>query len=186
MTSMLWRICFPIRDLFDIKAITVNDTQSGGDINEHFNEAERIMKLFNVNDDISLLKGANKSFVSIEKNVTNPNFDGYASVDFIISEAQKHKKEKLVIMAVGKLTYMALALKKEPSIAQNIRLVWLDANYPDSGEYNLESDIPSMNYVLNTTVEFEMVTVRYGKPSGTDIVKVTQKEVGQNMPGTWS
>lgn len=28
-----------------------------------------------------------------------------------------------------------------------------------------------------------MVTVRYGKPSGTDAVKVTQEEVNQKMPG---
>jgi purine nucleosidase len=40
-----------------------------------------------------------------------------------------------------------------------------------------------MNYVLESNIEFEMVTVRYGKTSGTDAVKVTQEEVNTKMPG---
>ncbi len=174
---------FSNRDYFDIKAVTVNATRNGGDIEGHYDEAERIMKLFNVRQEIPLLKGANKSFLEIKDNLGNSAFDGFKAVDFIISEAKKHATEKLVVIAVGKLTNLALALQKEPSIAAYIRLVWLGANYPDPGEYNLEDDIPSMNYVLKTNIEFEMVTVRYGKPSGTDAVKVTQEEVNKNMPG---
>jgi hypothetical protein len=40
-----------------------------------------------------------------------------------------------------------------------------------------------MNYLLKTNIAFEMVTVRYGKPSGTDAVKVTKEEAMANMPG---
>ncbi len=174
---------FSNMDYFDIKTIIVNATRKGGDIDRHFDEAERIMKLFKVRGEIPLLKGANKSFLDIKDNLSNPNFDGFQAVNFIISEAKKHTNEKWVVLAVGKLTNLALALKKEPSIANNIRLVWLGANYPDSGEYNLEDDIASMNYVLKTNIKFEMVTVRYGKPSGTDVVRVTQKEVNTNLSG---
>jgi len=77
---------------------------------------------------------------------------------------------------------VALALKKEPAIAQKVRVVWLGSNYPEPGEYNQDNDTIAMNYVLNTTVPFEMVTVRYGKPSGTDAVKVTKAEVNKHMP----
>lgn len=174
---------FANQDIFDIKGVTVNATRNGGDIDEHYKEAERIMTLFNVNDKIPLIKGANGSFVEIEKNVKQPSYDGSEAVDFIISEAKKSSDQKLVFLAVGKLTNIALALQKDPSIASRIRLVWLGANYPDPGEYNLENDIPSMNYVLKTDVEFEMVTVRYGKPSGTSAVAITQEAVNQNMPG---
>ncbi|MGL1888914.1 MAG: nucleoside hydrolase [Reichenbachiella sp.] len=174
---------FSNRDYFDIKAVTVNATRNGGDIEGHFDEAERIMQLFNVTEDIPLLKGANKSFINIKDDLSNPAFDGFKAVNFIISEAKKHTNEKLVIIAVGKLTNLALALKKEPIIAANIRLVWLGANYPDPGEYNLEDDIASMNYVLKTNIDFEMVTVRYEKPSGTSAVRVTQKDINSKMPG---
>ncbi|MDH5368321.1 MAG: nucleoside hydrolase [Cyclobacteriaceae bacterium] len=174
---------FSNMDYFDIKAITVNATSGGGDVHEQSNEAERIMTLFNVNNKIPLLKGANKSFTEIKDEIDNPNFDGFKAVNFIISEAKKYTQEKLVVIAVGKLTNMALALKKDSSIAENIRLVWLGSNYPNPGEYNLENDIESMNYVLNTNIEFEMVTVSYGKLTGTDVVRVTQKEINSNMPG---
>ncbi len=174
---------FSNREYFNIKAITVNATRNGGDINGHYDEAERIMKLFKVSQEIPLLKGANKSFLEIKEDLENATFDGYEAVDFIISEAKKYLDEKLVVIAVGKLTNLALALQKDPFIANNIRLVWLGGNYPEPGEYNLEDDIPSMNFVLETGIEFEMVTVRYGKPSGTDAVKVTKADVNIKMPG---
>lgn len=168
---------------FDTKAVTVNATYNGGNIEAQYAEAERIMKLCKVADIIPLLRGANGSFTSIENDLSNPKFDGYKAVDFIIQEAKNHKKDKLIIIAVGKLTNIALALKKDPSIAKDIRLVWLGGNYPDPGEYNLENDIPSMNFILQSNIDFEMVTVRYGKKTGTDAVNVTKAEAIKNMEG---
>lgn len=168
---------------FDVKAVTVNTTYNGGNINEQYAEAERVMKLCRAMGKVPLLKGANGSFKKIEKDLGNPDFDGYMAVDYIINEALRYTPEnRLVVLAVGKLTNIALAVKKEPAIISNIRLVWLGANYPEPGEYNLENDIPSMNYLLKTGIEFEMVTVRYGKTCGTDFVKLTKEEVATNMP----
>ena len=174
---------FSNQKYFDIKAVTVNATRNGGDIQRHYDEAKRIMDLFNLGKTIPLLKGADKSFLEIRDDLGNAAFDGFDAVDFIISQAKKYSDEKLIVIAVGKLTNLALALQKDPSIASNIRLVWLGANYPDPGEYNLVNDIPSMNYVLESDIEFEMVTVRYGKPSGTAAVMVTQSEIDSIMPG---
>ncbi|UBM59784.1 nucleoside hydrolase [Marinilongibacter aquaticus] len=175
---------FTNQDVFDIRGVTVNATKSGGNIDRQYDEAERILTLFNLNGKIPLLKGANGSFLEIEPNIGNAAFDGSKAVDFIIEEAEKCSEEnKLVLIAVGKLTNVALALERKPSIESNIRLVWLGSNFPDPGEYNLENDIPSMNYVLHTNVDFEIVTVRYGKESGTDAVKITQADVNKNMPG---
>jgi len=170
-------------ETFDIKGVTVNATYNGGHIDEQHIEAERVMKLCKAMEKIPLLKGANASFQEIKDSLKNVVFDGSEAVNFIIEEARKQTKEKLILLAVGKLTNVALAVEKDPSIVQSIRLVWLGANYPDPGEYNLENDIPAMNYLLDSNIDFEMVTVRYGKPSGTDAVKVTQKEAQKNMPG---
>ncbi len=169
--------------IFDTKAVTVNATYNGGNIEAQYTEAERIMKLCKVADKIPLFRGANGNFEAIEKELSNLQFDGYKAVECIIQEAKKHTKDKLVVIAVGKLTNIALALKKDPSIVKNIRLVWLGGNYPDPGEYNLENDIPSMNYVLQSNIDFEMVTVRYGKKTGTDAVSVTKEEAIKNMQG---
>ena len=91
------------------------------------------------------------------------------------------KEDSVIIVAVGKLTNIALALKKDPSFADRTKIVWLGSNYPEPGEYNQDNDTISMNYVLNSKIPFEMVTVRYGDPSGTDAVAVTQDEITKKM-----
>jgi inosine-uridine nucleoside N-ribohydrolase len=167
---------------FIVKGITVNATFNGGDIDNHYKEAERVIRLCNLDGKIPLIKGANGSFPEIRSNVTNEEFDGSKAIDFII-ETAKQVDAPLTIIAVGKLTNVALALEKDPSITSKLRIVWLGSNYPEPGEYNQVNDTSAMNYILNTRVSFEMVTVRYGKPSGTDAVKITQQEVDELMPG---
>jgi purine nucleosidase len=168
---------------FHVLGVTVNATRGGGDIVQQSAEAERVMKLCAVAGQVPLFRGANSSFAEIKNHVKEKDFDGSAAVNFIIKEGQVAQTPKLVLLAVGKLTTVALALKKDPSIAKNIRLVWLGSNYPDPGEYNLDNDTVSMNYVLNTPIEFEMVTVRYGKQTGSGYVQATQDEIKQKMPG---
>ncbi|PRY89662.1 nucleoside hydrolase [Mongoliibacter ruber] len=167
---------------FDLEGVTVNATRSGGNIDEHYEEAKRILQLGQRYGQIPLLKGADGSFEEIRPNIQESQYDGKDAVDFIIEQANT-SGEELILLAVGKLTNVALALEKDPSIAEKMRVVWLGSNYPKPGEYNQDNDTVSMNYVLNTKVPFEMVTVRYGEPSGTDAVKVTQQEINENMPG---
>ncbi len=168
---------------FDLEGVTVNATRSGGDIERQYDEAKRIMQLGLSFEKIPLLKGANGSFAEIQSQVKSGNFDGQNAVDFIVDQANSENPNELILLAVGKLTNVALALDKDPSIASKVRVVWLGSNYPKPGEYNQDNDTVSMNYVLNTQVPFEMVTVRYGEPSGTDAVKVTQAEINAQMPG---
>lgn len=170
-------------DIFEVVGVTVNATPNGGDVSEHYLEAERVMKLCDVWEKYPLHSGANANFEDILPNIEEADFDAKQAVDFIIAEARKARDQKLVLLPVGKLTNVALALAAAPDIKDKVKIVWLGANYPDKGEYNLVADIPSMNYVLAQDVPFEMVTVRYGKPSGTDAVKVTPDEINQNMPG---
>jgi len=168
---------------FDIVGVTVNNTYNGEGIQGHYDEALRIIQLFNLEDKIPLKKGAGGSYKEIAPNVFKPDFDGTEAVDFIIQEALKMKDEKLVLLPVGKLTNVTLAILKEPKIIDKIRVVWLGSNYPDAGEYNLDNDTTSVNPVIESGVEFEMVTVRYGFPSGTAAVTVTLDDIQQNVKG---
>ncbi len=168
---------------YGLAGVTVNATRSGGRIELQYAEAERVMRLCGFGEKLPLFKGANSSFDTIQQHTDSTFFDGAAAVNFIIDEARKPADKKLVVIAVGKLTNLALALKKEPAIAHAIRLVWLGSNYPEPGEYNLNNDTASVNYVLRTKVEFEIVTVRYGKPNGSDVVRLSQADVKHNMPG---
>ncbi len=177
-------------DNFLVEGVTVNATSSPAgyseesDVRDHYAEAKRVMELCGgFYGKIPLKTGADGSFEEIRSHIDQPEFDGHEAVDFIIEKAMKQRAGKLVLLPVGKLTNIALALLKEPGIAEKIRIVWLGANYPEPGEHNLEWDIEAMNYVLDVDVPFEMVTVRYGKPSGTAAVMVSQAQILHRMPG---
>jgi purine nucleosidase len=167
---------------FKIEGITINTTSSGGNIDKQYEEAKRILQLCAA-DTLPVLKGADLSFQDILPNIDSLNYDGKDAVDLMIAHAQKPSEEKLLVLAIGKLSNIALAVAKDPSVAERIRLVWLGSNYPEPGEHNQNNDTVAMNYLLNSPIDFEMVTVRYGKPSGTDAVKITKEEASTLLPG---
>ena len=170
-------------DVFDVEGITVNRTYNGGDVQKHYEEAERVVKLCGLDSRVKIYKGANGSFDEIKESIDDPDFDGHEAVDFIIERAKAPDSEKLVLLPVGKLTNIALALKKDPSIIPLVRTVWLGSNYPEPGEYNQENDRGALNYILDTVDNFEFAIVRYGKPSGTDAVRASLDEIKNKMPG---
>ena len=169
--------------VFDVEGITVNRTRGGGDVRQHYAEAERVLRLASLDGRVPLRLGADGSFQEIEGHLDRPDYDGAAAVRFIIERAHAADARPLVLLPVGKLTNVALALKKDPTIARKIRVVWLGSNYPDPGEYNQENDPGSLSYILERTdVPFEIATVRYGKASGTDAVRATREEIRAKMP----
>jgi len=170
-------------DVFDVVGVTVNNTDNGYGLQGQYDEAERIIELFNKENEVPLFKGADEDYEQIAPHIGEANFDGQAAVDFIIQEALKAKNEKLVLVPIGKLTNIALAILKQPAIVDKIKVIWLGSNYPNPGEYNLVNDITAVNPVIESGVEFEMVTVRYGQPTATDAVRVTPEEVATHLAG---
>lgn len=172
-------------ETFNVVGITTNNTHNGDGIEGQTREARRIIDLSGKwGDGIILKSGANANFVDIRDSLGVEGYDGSEAIDFIIEKAKNYTPDaKLTVIAVGKLTNIALAAMKAPEIIPNIRLVWLGGNYPEPGEYNLKDDIPSMNYLLDTDIEFEFVTVRYKQPSGTDAVRVKREFAHENFAG---
>ncbi len=173
-------------DYFDVEGLTVNTTSDGTEktsIDLHYNEAERIVKLIDKQENTRIYKGATQTFAEIKDKVSESEYDGYEAVNFIIERAKKIPDRRLVLLPIGKLTNIALALYKEPSIITNIRIVWLGSNYPLPGEYNQVNDPSALKYILRTNARFEIAIVRYGKSSGTDAVKVNISEIEEIMPG---
>lgn len=169
--------------IFHTSGVTVNATFNGGDIKEHYDEAMRILQLCAKEKTVPLYKGVNKNFNDIKDSILNPEFDGRDAVNFIIQQVKNTEGDSLILIAVGKLTNVALAVKKDSSIISRIRLVWLGSNYPESGEYNMVNDTAAMNFLLNTAIHFELVPACYGKTTGTDYVKATKQMIDSIMPG---
>ena len=168
---------------FGVEGITVNTTRGGGDIAQQVAEARRVLALCTLQDKVPLKAGANGSFAQIRPHLGEPSFDGSEAVNFLIERAHAAADSRLVLLPIGKLTNVALALAKDPSIASKVRIVWLGSNYPAKGEYNQENDLDAVRYVLSVDVPFEIATVRYGQGTGTDAVRVTRDEIGKRMPG---
>ena len=170
-------------DTFAVQGVTVNATRGGGDIRGHYEEARRVMALCGVAG-IPLLAGANGAFETIRPTIRQADYDGRSAVEFIIARAKAQPAgTPLVLLPIGKLTNIALALAREPSIAKKVRIVWLGSNYPAPGEYNQDNDPESLRYVLSVDVPFEMVLVRYATPSGTDAIRVTPEDVKTKFAG---
>lgn len=171
------------QDVFEVVGITVNRTDNGGNIEEQFAEADRIAQLCDMEDEVQILKGADKSFREIKEELANEVYDGQEAVEFIIEQANMERDIPLVLLPIGKLTNIALALEQAPEIMSKVRIVWLGSNYPEPGEYNQVNDTSALTYILNLPVPFEMVMVRYGKASGTDAVKITPQEAQEHLAG---
>ena len=168
-------------DYFNLEALTVNATPTGGGIQNDVDEATRILQLYNLQNDITVHAGAQGTFSTISSNFNPNSFDGIAAVDAMITSTNN---TNCIIVAVGKLTNVALAILKDPTIVNRTKVVWLGTNYPNNREYNLESDIDAMNYVLNSTMPLEIVTVRLGTAeNGSSSVSTTVTEVNNRMPG---
>ena len=170
-------------DVLDVVGLTVNNTPHGNGIQGQYDEAQRVLRLCDAEQIVPLYKGAEEGLEEILPHIRTTSFDGRDAVDFIIEAAMVERTQKLVLLPIGKLTNIALALAREPQIKSRIKVVWLGSNYPESGEYNLAADPDSVNFVLRSGVEFEIVTVRYQEPTGSAAVQTTREEIQQKMPG---
>ena len=175
------------QDVFDIKGITVNHTAVGS-INDDFEEAKRVMQLSGVWGEFPLIEGVdNGTYEKICDHLKMPEHEGHQAIDFIIQQAHSQGDERLVIAPIGKLTNVALALEKDPSIVDKVKIVWLGGNYDGQdgydGEHNLMHDASAYNSIILSGADFTMVTVRYGKPTGSAAVSVDVDEIQRIMAG---
>ncbi len=169
--------------IFDVEGMTVNRTYNGGSIDKHYEEAKRVVKLCSLESQIVIYKGASGTYEEIKDHINKPKFDGSEAVNFIIERAKSKDNRELVLLPVGKLTNIALALKKAPEIVSKVRVVWLGSNFPEYGEYNFVNDTTALDPIYNSGVQFEIVTVRYDKETGTDAVVAYLKDFQEKMPG---
>ena len=171
-------------EAFRVEGLTVNRTDNGGDLAAQTREARRVVRLTGLGGRVPILRGASGTYEAIAPTVDRADFDGAEAVNFIIDRARASSAEQpLVVVAIGKLTNVALALEKAPSIADEMRVVWLGSNFPGPGEYNLENDPSAVNPVIESGVPFEIAVVRYGRSTGTFAVQTFQSEVRAVMPG---
>ena len=146
------------QDVFNIEAITVapyshkkqnSSVKEGQELS--YNEILKICKCLNYNANNKVFKGA-EDYIC---NVYNQNND---AVNKIIEIALKN--DKTYIMAIGAITNVALAIKKEPTIIDKVEIIWLggnELNDKDNLEFNFRQDIEAVRIVFESKVKLTIL-----------------------------
>jgi inosine-uridine nucleoside N-ribohydrolase len=97
-------------------------------------------------DDIPLIKGAKQEIPDKEHLPDSPG------ADFIIVEAMKDDDAPLFIALQACLTDLAIALVKEPRIADKMTTIWIGGGkYPDGGgDFNMIQDVLAVQIVFES------------------------------------
>ena len=120
---------------------------------ESYDEIMRILKLAECEEYIPLtFKGA----TAFLKNETTPVESD--AVEALIKEARAHTPENpLYIVAIAAITNIASAIIKDPSICENIVIVWLGGHSIDNkltDEYNMVNDIAAARVVISSNAPY--------------------------------
>ena len=146
------------QDIFNIEAITVapyshkerNETVISGR-EKSYNE---ILKICNWLE----FDTTNKVFKGAEDYICNGYKQDNEAVNKIIEIALKNNKT--YIMAIGAITNVALAIKKEPKIIDKIEVIWLGGHsllQDNNIEFNFKQDVNAVRIVFESKVKLTII-----------------------------
>lgn len=142
---------------FNIEAITIAPYQHDGDLSiqegqeKSYKEVLKICKWLNFDTENKVFKGS-EDYIQEGYNETND------AVNKIIEIALKNKKT--YIMAIGAITNIAMAIKKEPSIIERIEVIWLGGHSllnKDNIEFNFRQDVQAVREVFESKVKLTII-----------------------------
>ena len=145
------------QDRFNIEAITVAPYHHDNDISieegqeKSYQEILKICNWLNFDTENKVFKGSN-GYIENGYNETNE------AVEKIIEIAEKN--EKTYIMAIGAITNVALAIKKNPDIISKIEIIWLGGHspiYDNNKEFNFIQDVKAIKEVFASKVDLTII-----------------------------
>ena len=146
------------QDIFNIEAITIapfshkiKNVNSKDSQDLSYNEVLKICKWLNFDT-------LNKVFKGSTDYLQNGYDKNNKAIDKIIEVALKN--EKTYIMAIGAITNIALAIKKEPKIIDKIEVIWLGGHsllQNNNLEYNFKQDIEAVRTVFSSKVKLTII-----------------------------
>lgn len=146
------------QDIFNIEAITVapyshkerNETVISGR-EKSYNEILKICNWLNFDTTNKVFKGA-------EDYICNGYDETNDAVNKIIEVALKNNKT--YILAIGAITNVALAIKKEPKIIDRIEVIWLGGHsllQNNNLEFNFKQDVSAVRIVFESKVKLTII-----------------------------
>lgn len=146
------------QDIFNIEAITVapyshkerNETVISGR-EKSYNEILKICNWLNFDTTNKVFKGA-------EDYICNGYDKMNDAVNKIIEVVRKN--DKTYIMAIGAITNIALAIRKEPKIIDKIEVIWLGGHsllQNNNLEFNFRQDVNAVKIVFDSKVKLTII-----------------------------
>ena len=146
------------QDIFNIEAITAapyshqshHETAKEGQ-EKSYHEILKLCKWLNFDTTNKVFRGA-EDYISKGYNKENE------AVKKIIEIALRN--DKTYIMAIGAITNVALAIKKEPKIIDKIEVIWLGGHsllQDNNLEFNFKQDIDAVRIVFNSKVKLTII-----------------------------
>lgn len=141
---------------FNIEAITVapyhhdNDISIQEGIEKSYNEIIKICNWLKFETKGKVFKGSTDYIEEYQENND--------AVNKIIEIANKN--DKTYILAIGAITNVAMAIKKEPQIIDKIEVIWLGGHSilnKDNKEFNFRQDVQAVRKVFNSKVKLTII-----------------------------
>ena len=146
------------QDIFNVEAITVapySHKKIDVSVKEgqalSYNEILKICNWLNFDTTNKVFKGSNDYMM-------NGYDESNDAINKIIEIALKN--DKTYIMAIGAITNVALAIKKEPNIIDKIEVIWLGGHsflQKDNLEFNFRQDMEAVKTVFESNVKLTVI-----------------------------
>ena len=146
------------QDIFNVEAITVapySHKKIDVSVKEgqalSYNEILKICNWLNFDTTSKVFKGSNDYMM-------NGYDESNDAINKIIEIALKN--DKTYIMAIGAITNVALAIKKEPKIIDKIEVIWLGGHsflQKDNLEFNFRQDMEAVKTVFESNVKLTVI-----------------------------
>jgi inosine-uridine nucleoside N-ribohydrolase len=131
---------------------------AGDGMEKSYDEILRLLKLLGKSPDGFAYRGSNKFLEDTSRPVQSE-----AALDIVKKALAATPEDPLYVVALGCITNVATAILIEPSIINNIVVVWLGGNgldWPDQKEFNLRQDVLSAQVVLDSGVPLIIMPCR--------------------------
>ena len=115
-----------------------------------YNEILKLLTL--LKDDVPVFKGS-RSYLKDEQTPVLSD----AALDLVERAKQYSPEHPLYVVAIGAITNIASAILVDPTIVENIVVVWLGGHalhYHDTVEFNMKQDVAAARVVMGSGVPF--------------------------------
>ena len=153
--ALVYALISPELDVKAVYAAPFKNTRSKGPrdgMERSYEEILRIMRKLEISSEGFVFRGSTSYLTDLHKPERSP-----AAMDLIKRAKKSNPEDPLYVAAVGAITNISNAILIDPTIIQNIVVVWLGGNglhWPHQREFNFRQDLNASRIIFDSGVPF--------------------------------